>query len=71
LFIQLYAVEQIPQLNVPPQLLEIVPQFLLNEEQLFGMQEGIHCPPSVVLQVYPVEQFPQLTRTPQIVGVPH
>jgi hypothetical protein len=62
LLTQLLRRPQVPQLSVPPQPSEAVPQLKPREEQVFGVQEPLH---TLLTQLWPAGQEPQLSAPPQ------
>jgi len=64
LLVQVSVPEQLPQLRLPPQPLEMLPQFLPCAAQVVGVQpQTLAVPPPP--QLLGLEQLPQLRLPPQ------
>ncbi len=62
LFVHVWPLPQVPQLNVPPQPSEALPQLNPSEEQVVGVHEALH---TLLMQLWPEGQVPQLSVPPQ------
>ena len=62
LLVQVWPLPQVPQLNVPPQPSEMLPQFFPWAAQVVGVHEPLH---TLLMQLWPAGQVPQLSAPPQ------
>jgi len=62
LFVHVWPLPQVPQLNVPPQPSEALPQLNPSEEQVVGVHEALH---TLLVQLWPEGHVPQLSVPPQ------
>jgi len=62
LFVHVWPLPQVPQLSVPPQPSEALPQLNPSEEQVAGVHEPLH---TLLMQLWPAGQVPQLSAPPQ------
>ena len=62
---QVWLAEQVPQLKVPPQPSEAVPQEISSDAQMDGTQAAGFAEHELLVQVEPLAQVPQVSVLPQ------